>query len=146
MTFPNILNLMVFRVAVRCTMRHKLLFSPLRLISTSNSVSRRDANAQTQNTSTNCFPTFRKLCVLKCNGARRRAYVTAAGGNNKDLFEESCPCGCMHNCTLSRSISQTRFVAFRLKVGKPSLLPPFLFPIVRRNQGNSCDVLLCLRT
>jgi hypothetical protein len=41
--------------------------------------------------STNCFPTFRKRCVLKSNGARRhRIYLQACGGNNKDLFVCNC--------------------------------------------------------
>ena len=57
---------------------------------------------------TNCFPTFRKRCVLKSNGARRhRIYFKACRGNNKDLF--------VHNCSLLQPDHQSDKVRRFLK-------------------------------
>lgn len=85
--------------AVHPDIQHMCVFYPYA------QVARTRTRAQSN---TNCFPTFRKRCVLKSNGARRHSiYFKACRGNNKDLF--------VHNCSLLQPDHQSDKVRRLLK-------------------------------
>jgi hypothetical protein len=106
--YDTIIDFGTFRIRVTVAAQHNVTFTPslFRCPSYVTPYIFHTCNANTQN-ATNCFPTFRKLCVLKFNGARRhRIYIKAGWGHNKALFVQQS-CWSMHNYSLLKPLHQS---------------------------------------